>query len=470
MDTKMILDWLVQEAEDKAQAHYREYYRRTCRLTSLHEALYYLNNQKEMPLPDPLPKEPSKMIRILEGHFKKENVPRKKLTSFISLVLHHHFSEGYFFYRPSKLDKEIFAGLDFFSDLVPEFGLPSSLVGGTNIRTYLRLNKALLSFARARWPRLKDRQERLMYFLYEGLGRLFVEKGYHPPYWLMATGPEFFRWLDTAKRLDWSGAKEMQVGDTVFMYRVSPRKAITDIYRVATEPRFIPWGGWDGFDVDIDKVCSIEDIRFSEMNADRIIGEWGVVKKHLRGTVAVPVPPRVCNSLLNRIPKQLRRKHKLEDVPMVDTLQDFPHPPTLATPRYAGRFPLEADFEERIIAPLVRRWGFKAKRQHPCPYRTSSEDHIGLVDYLVSDQGEALTLFEDKLQIVKDEVLRPYVDQAKTYALLLALPSFVVASPEGMWLYALDGAQERLVKSIPTTGTHEEQEDKFKSLLLQLRK
>lgn len=465
MDKKLILDWLVQEAESKAQAHYKKCYGRTCKLTSLQEALSWLNNQKEISLPGRLPIEPSKMIPVLKKHFKNK-------VSFISLVLHHHFPRDYFFYRRSKLEKEIFAGLDFLSDVVPEFGLPFSRTGSTSFPNYLRLNEALLSFARTRWPRLKDCQERLMYFLYEGLGGLFAEKGYYPPYWLMATKKEYWHHLDAGYDLEWTGGKDIQVGDVAFMYRIGPRAAITDIYRVTGGPYFIPWGGWGGFDVDMKKIDRVDDIPFSEMRADQYIGEWSVVKRFLVGTRAEPMPPLVCNSLLGRIPETVRHDHHLDYVPVVGDGPPPPRPlePTLVTPRYAGRFASEEEFEEKVILPLLKRWGFARKAQYGCRYRTSSEYHIGLVDFLVSDHGERLTLFEDKFQIASDEDLQPYVDQAKTYALLLGLPSFVVASPEGMWLYTLDGDQEQLVNPIPTAGTHKQQEDKFKSLLLQLRK
>jgi hypothetical protein len=64
--------------------------------------------------------------------------------------------------------------------------------------------------------------------------------------------------------------------------------------------------------------------------------------------------------------------------------------------------------------------------------------------------------------------LEPAVDQAKSYALLLGLPSFVVASPEGMWVYALDKAQEKLVSPLPANVMNPEGE--IKSLLLGLRR
>jgi hypothetical protein len=92
------------------------------------------------------------------------------------------------------------------------------------------------------------------------------------------------------------------------------------------------------------------------------------------------------------------------------------------------------------------------------------------VDFLVSNDEGPVTLFEDKLRIISDEDLKPAVRQAKSYALLLGLSSFVVAAPEGMWLYALDRNQERLVEQLPVVQAREQLEKRFKDLLLSLRR
>jgi len=79
------------------------------------------------------------MIPILRKHFK-DNV------TFISAMLHHYFPKQYFFYRVSKLEKEIFKGLEFFKEVVPEFaGLRFPGVSRTGFDRYLKLNEALLN-------------------------------------------------------------------------------------------------------------------------------------------------------------------------------------------------------------------------------------------------------------------------------------------------------------------------------------
>jgi hypothetical protein len=79
-----------------------------------------------------------------------------------------------------------------------------------------------------------------------------------------------------------------------------------------------------------------------------------------------------------------------------------------------------------------------------------------------------LTLFEDKLRIANDEVLDLVMRQAKSYALMLGLPSFAVAAPEGLWIYSL-------VRNIETLQAHflpdelTGQDEQARSLLVRLR-
>jgi hypothetical protein len=467
MNEKMVLEWLLEDTRKNADRWYSP-------VRKLETALYELNNQQEKPLPPSLPRREADMIRVLRKHFNNN-------VTYISLVLHHHFPDRYLFYRVSSLEQEIFTGFNFLKPVAPQFAFGFSRVGGTSFSRYLQLNKALLDFARTHWPRDRDPQKKLTYFLYQGLGRLFQEK---PPvhyrrYWVMATKERFFKELDAEKEAVWSGRKEMQPGDLAFIYRTDPVKAITDIYRVKDKPRFDPWGGWRGFWVAVEKVCAIQDIRFEEMRKDPILGEWSTVKKFFIGAVAEPVPPIVYNRLLKRIPSTVRAKHDLGPAVVAGSESgpesmgaDSPpsHRPTLPTPELSGRFALEADFEEKVVIPLLKqRWKFKYQAQYSRPVWIGSQEHQLRVDFLVSDDEGPVTLFEDKLRIIGDEDLKPAVRQAKSYALLLGLPSFVVASPEGMWLYALDGNQERLVEQSPAAKAREQQEKEFRELLLRLR-
>jgi hypothetical protein len=146
------------------------------------------------------------------------------------------------------------------------------------------------------------------------------------------------------------------------------------------------------------------------------------------------------------------------------------NPEPVATKGRSGQFTSEADFEEKVIEPMLKRWGFKYKPQYACRFRIGSQNHRGRVDFYVSDKDGSLTLFEDKFRIFNDEDLKLAVNQAKSYALLLGMPSFVVASPEGLWLYSLSKNEETLVKKLVFDEIDQKQEEEFRHLLLKIRK
>jgi hypothetical protein len=457
MNEKMVLDWLLEDTRKNAGRWYSP-------ISKLEKALYELNNQQEKSLPPSLPRREADMIRALRKHFNNN-------VTYISLVLHHHFPDRYLFYRVSSLEQEIFTGFSFLKPAVPQFTFGFSKVGGTGFNRYLELNEALLSFAQANGLGGRSTQKNLTYFLYQGLGRLFQEKPtvHYRRYWVMATKERFFKELDAEEEAVWSGRKEMQAGDLAFVYRTKPVSAITDIYRVKGEPRFNPWGGWRGFWVDVEKVCAIEPISFARMDEDHVLKEWGIVRRNFVGTTAEPVPPIVYNRLLEIIGPDVQAECNLEREPeRPPVTSSSPHPATWPTPELSGQFGLEAEFEDKVIRPLLKGWGFKAQGQYTCPAWIGSQELQLRVDYLVSDDQEPLTLFEDKLRIFDDEDLKSAMGQAKSYALLLGLPSFVIASPEGMWLYSLDGNQEKLVEPISQLKVRSQQEQEFRELLLKL--
>lgn len=462
----IVRDRLLEDTKKNAGRYYKP-------ISNLEKALEELSNRRKNPLPPSLPRQAEDTIPILRKYFR-DNV------TFISLVLHHHFPDRYLFYRVSTLEQEIFTGFNFLKAVVPGFDFRFSKVGGTGLSRYLQLNEALLAFARAHWPRDRDPQKKLTYFLYQGLGRLFQEKAAYNRYWVVAAKPENCEDLDYGARIvDWSVRKEVQPGDLVFLYRTSPRKAITDILQVKTEPVFDPWGAWHGFWANLTRICSIDDIPFAEMQRDPVLGEWGIVKKKFVGTVTEPVPYVAYNQLVKKISSEVQARYKLEPEEVTkpvspseppEGLRKFSQLPTLATPEYSGRFALEAEFEEKVVVPLLKkRWNFKHHAQYGCPVWIGSQQHQLWVDFLVSDDERPLTLFEDKLRFINDEDLKSAVGQAKSYALLLGLSSFVVASPEGMWLYALDGNQERLEEPISQLKARSQQEAEFRERLLKLR-
>ncbi|MDP6361446.1 MAG: hypothetical protein QF473_40425, partial [Planctomycetota bacterium] len=133
----------------------------------------------------------------------------------------------------------------------------------------------------------------------------------------------------------------------------------------------------------------------------------------------------------------------------------------------SGEFHSEEQFEDQVIEPLIQRWAFRFKRQHPCRVQIGRQRHVGRVDFLVSDQTGDITLFENKFRIINEIHLSEAIDQAKSYALFLGLPSFVVAAPEGIWVYSLKRNEERLEMHVEGDELGSK-EDELRSKLLSL--
>ncbi|MDP9438863.1 MAG: hypothetical protein M3P49_08975, partial [Actinomycetota bacterium] len=114
----------------------------------------------------------------------------------------------------------------------------------------------------------------------------------------------------------------------------------------------------------------------------------------------------------------------------------------------SNRFASEADFEDQVVEPLLKRWGLGYQRQYRCRFRMGSQDLFGLVDFFVADGRGPITLIESKIRILNERELKQAREQGKSYALMLGLPSFVVASPEGMWVYSLRRNAETLEEHV----------------------
>jgi len=81
----------------------------------------------------------------------------------------------------------------------------------------------------------------------------------------------------------------------------------------------------------------------------------------------------------------------------------------------------------------------------------------GRIDLLVYDDPQArpLTLIESKRQISADADLQQAARQATAYARSLALASFIVAAPRGLWSYRSDGEAFRCVRHVSSLELHE---------------
>jgi hypothetical protein len=447
MNKALLLEWAFEDAEKNEHFYHIEADTEDRRHEILLEDLQNLRGGK-INLPRPLPTTPSKAVPLLRKHFK-DNV------TLTSRVLNHLFPDQYLYYRFSKLEEEIFRSFEFFSSVVPEFGFSFARIGRTGFDRYLDVNTALLGLFNDMYPELKDPQARVAWFLYEGLGRLFLEKSDYHRYWIMVTRKENFAELDSSDALNWSARKEMQPDDLVFMYRTSPRMAITDIFRVQDEPVFDPWTGWEGFWVNLGRVCRIEDITFAHLRDDRHLRDWNIVRKQFHGVIVEPVSHTVYNRLLEKVPQDIRTSHELEPEPTANVGR-------------SGQFESEAHFEDEVIEPLLKRWNLDYQRQYRSRFRFGSQDHFGIIDFYVSDGRGPITLVESKFRILDENDLKEATDQGKSYALMLGLACFVVASPEGLWVYSLNRHKESLETHI-SLDQLEARDEEIRSTLLKLK-
>lgn len=104
----------------------------------------------------------------------------------------------------------------------------------------------------------------------------------------------------------------------------------------------------------------------------------------------------------------------------------------------------EREFELKVVLPLLDRWKLSYQEQLLC--RIRSKNCRGLIDIMVYRDGgkRQLTLFENKARIQTDAALARAVKQANLYARARRLRSFVIAAPEGLWVFSRPDGKPRL--------------------------
>lgn len=402
--------------------------------THADRVLYEVNKRRDLRVFDfEVGRDQQKDVELLH-EFYGDNVP------IISAVLGLLWPEDYLFYNPLTFESEVFDGIKYFTDVIRDFeDLDFEKVGRGKgaFERYLKLNAALMSIARTLWEDVEQPYYYIEGLLYHAIGPLFTEYSDYRKYWVMATGPDYFQALDKDEEVIWSGRKDMQPGDKVFVYRTSPVSAITDIFEVSEEPYFDPIQAWDGFWVKMKRVCKIPPITFTTMRKDPVLSDWWVVRKQFTGTVCDPVSFNAYNRLLEFVPSSLKNMHDLEPEPV-------------AAHGASGMFDSEVDFEDHIITPLLKRLGIRHERQYIRRFSIGTQIIRGRIDYVLYHKHSPYLVVENKLRILNDAELSRAVDQAKSYALQTGVERFLVAAPEGYWFYRLKLNAENLLVHIPS--------------------
>lgn len=103
-------------------------------------------------------------------------------------------------------------------------------------------------------------------------------------------------------------------------------------------------------------------------------------------------------------------------------------------------------FEKTIIVPLLEQWKLPFRQQVHCRLRLGKGIRTGRIDFLVhtEDNAAPLTLFENKRSIRNIFERDRAVVQANAYARARRLRSFVIAAPEGLWVYSRPNGKPHL--------------------------
>lgn len=132
---------------------------------------------------------------------------------------------------------------------------------------------------------------------------------------------------------------------------------------------------------------------------------------------------------------------------------------------------LERHFEDQIIVPLLTQWKLPYRRQVRCRLRSRTGMSIGRIDFLVhtEDNAKLLTLIENKRGIRNGIERERAVAQANSYARARRMRTFVIAAPEGLWIYSRPGGKPALQAAF-TAGQLRDGAPEAKALLIRLNR
>lgn len=264
-----------------------------------------------------------------------------------------------------------------------------------------------------------------------------------PKIWITAAGSENFDRVD--KHTDdskdvWSINPEARRGDIVMMYCLRPRSAIIAIYRCGSDayedPMWEPWGKnqW----AELRDRIAIPQITLQEMKKDRILKDWSLVRTQFKGMLR----HRVSNVVWDRIKEIVMEK----DDEIGKQLSEYSKSAKgIRTIHSAKSNITELAFEEQILIPLLQDLGWQLdksiKRQHEMRIKVGSgfpqraiADFVGFSDTL---ERQTILIVENKRQITTEKHLRDAVEQCESYAGKLRCSRFVIAAPQGIWVYNL---------------------------------
>lgn len=120
-------------------------------------------------------------------------------------------------------------------------------------------------------------------------------------------------------------------------------------------------------------------------------------------------------------------------------------------------YPLEEQFEDLVLIPMLEQAGLRIRRQVSCSIATANSSRRGSIDLLVyADSAEQpCCLIECKRLIANPVDLHQAVQQASAYANSLALARFAVATPGDLWIYQRQATRLTCIRHLTGLELHQ---------------
>jgi len=264
-----------------------------------------------------------------------------------------------------------------------------------------------------------------------------------PKVWFVATNDHFgeFKEIDNhgpENVGNWAINKRAKRGDIAIMYCVSPRSAITSVYRILEDAHYDPFGGWTDYRAKLAEKIPVPWIKFTEIKADSILREWNLVKRSFQGLLKIEVPENCWLRLLEIITER--------DPAAGERLNQFRNAAKGTREiKVADETWSEKEVEDQFAIPVLERIGWKIGTT--MVQQVSMRIKVGsgkpkevLADFVGYDgalTSQVLLVVEAKRQIGSTRELEQAVEQAESYAGKLRCTRFAIVSPEGFWVYEL---------------------------------
>lgn len=258
----------------------------------------------------------------------------------------------------------------------------------------------------------------------------------------------------------WQGKEEMQPGDIVLMYDLSPYSRISSVWRAVSPGYDDPFHCYPG-KVILGYPVEIPPVSFKELAADPLLGKNGLVKAHMQGVNGRSFSVEEYNAILKIIKKKGGNTAKLPPAPEKSKIN-------------TKDIICEHDVELKLLEPFLRKLGYQDKE-----WVTQMRVRMGRNERLIPDyvlhavetrnEEKGVFVWEAKYRIVTKKQFADDFGQVRSYARRLGCRGLGLVSLEGIILADEQSEFDR-DKSIFYSWNELEKPEIFKKVKLYLTK